>query len=522
MSEGFGCLITLLVFGGALAVVLHLIHEGRKAREQTDAEIRAAAAARATNVADALAHSWLDIKACFPFLRTPKLPDPTPEAIVEAALDEIERNGTLGKSLRHGIGAPLLPLPARLRHLYVVGRTGSGKSTFLEHLFFSDVLNEWGLGVIAPESEFFLDRLMPLIPVERWDDVVYFAPGDRSSPHTFNPLALEPGEDATRAAEDLFTILSRIFTEEELGPRMAPLLQNSLALLVGRPGMSLEHVKRLLEDAAFREHLVDSERDDYVRSFWLNTYPRFPKNADLPVLTRLDRFLRPPEVRQVLCAADSTFSIRQALAGQKILLVNLYGLAQENRELYGQLVLSKLQLELMRRELSGDSSPPPFLLYADEFQSFAGIAEGTWRELLSRGRKYKLGLVLAHQYPAQLPTAVQDEILGNVSSIVAFGVGGKDAHIVRRELLEDDLEKGELVPISATRIIDQKVGHAFVRYAGGHTTQVLFPPPLEVPAHGEALRTFSWRDIAPAASAPREQRGPRPPDEPEEPGTWRG
>src|SRR5207249_5097431 len=133
--------------------------------------------------------------------------------------------------------------------------------------------------VIRPEGEFFRERLLPLVPQGREDQVIYFAPGHPKNPLTFNPLALEPGEDPVRAAEDLFTIFKRTVSQDEFGARMQPIIQNAFAALVGRPGMTLWEVKRLLEDAAFRKDVIQSVDDPYVRAFWLDTYPRYPKGA---------------------------------------------------------------------------------------------------------------------------------------------------------------------------------------------------------------------------------------------------
>lgn len=308
----------------------------------------------------------------------------------------------------------------------MVGKTGSGKTTFLEHLMLRDLQAGHGMGVMAPEGELFRGRLLPLIPPERRVDVIYFAPGDPACPVTFNPLQVEEGDDALRAAEDLFTIFRRVLSGDALGPRMQPILQNAFALLVGRPGATLWDVtvKRLLTDAAFRNRVVGTAEDPYIREFWETTFPRFAKGADLPLLSRLDHFLRPPAVRRSLCHPMSSFSIRQALLQKKILLLDLFGLSEETRALLGQMLLSKFQIELMRRELAG-GSPPTFYLYCDEFQTFAGFAEGVWRELLSRGRKYGLALTLAHQFPAQLPGALQEEIFGNVNSMISFALGNK-------------------------------------------------------------------------------------------------
>lgn len=195
-------------------------------------------------------------------------------------------------------------------------------------------------------------------------------------------------------------------------------------------------------------------------------------------------------------------------------VLDLFGLSEENRLLIGQTLLSKLQVEMLRRELSANKSHSPFYLYADEFQSFAGVSEGTWRELLSRGRKYGLCLTLAHQYPAQLPTGLQDEILGNVNSILAFGLGGKDAQVMRREFLQRSSDRAdglELIPEAA--LIDLSPGEAYAKVAGGHAIKIRTPAPLRTAnvRRAEDIVAVSWtRYMAPYQHPSERNDSPRP------------
>ena len=469
---------------------------------------------------------WLNLKDSFPYLHTPEISDPTADRIfdrISSLLSSHPSYGTIVES--NGLPVPAVPEKYRRRHFYVVGKTGAGKTTFLEHRIREDLIAGRGVGVFGPEGEFFRERLLPLVPPSRANDVVYFAPGNPSCPLKFNPLALSPGDDRARAAEDLFTIFKRVLADAEMGPRMQPILQNSFAALVGRPGMTLWHVSQLLTDPAFRQQVLADTPDPYVRGFWSDVYPQFPRGAELPILTRLDRFLRPEATRRVLRYPTSTFSVADALNQGRILLVDLYGLSEETRLLFGQMLFSKIQLELMRRELAG-GSPRPFYLYADEFQSVVGAAEGTWRELLSRGRKYGLALTLANQFPAQLPLALQNEIFGNVASFVSFALGAKDAAVARREFLHAVYRQGDpeptIQPIPREELIELPVGRAYCKLAGGRAVKVQTTPPLQTDAlWTTAVPTIietSWSRYGPDPDEPPPDFStPAPPTAPEDP-----
>jgi len=463
---------------GGLVAYFSTRQTGRNQNQELDEQKKKREEDEAARSATAV---WLELKQSFPFLPTPFNENLTAENIYKAITDTLFSFPLLGFIADTILLAPALPSEERRRHLYIVGKTGMGKSTFMEKLIQEDLENHRGVGVIAPEGEFFRDRLLPQVPREREEETIYFAPGDPRNPLTFNPLMLEPGEDPIRAADDLFTILKRSFGDEELSSRMQPILHNALGLLVGQPGMTLWEVKRLLQDKAFRDEMVQKNSDEYIQEYWLETYPRYSKGADVPIINRLDQFLRPPLIRKILCHPKSSFSIRKALTEGQILFIDLFGLSEENRLLFGQMILSKFQLELMRRELAGGTHKP-FYLYADEFQSFAGVAQVTWRELLSRGRKYGLALTLAHQFPAQLPTGLQAEIFGNVNSLVAFCLGAKDAGVIRHEFLEKKQKEDEerVEPIRAEELIELDTGEAYIKLAGGRAIKIRAGVPMAV------------------------------------------
>jgi hypothetical protein len=433
---------------------------------------------------------WLEIRESFPFLPTPTVSDLSGETIREAIFRTLSSYPSLGTF--GSLPAPLLPAAERRRHTYVCGKTGAGKTTYLEHLIVSDLAAGRGVAVLGPEGDLFR-RLLSFLPPGRESDLVYFAPGALESPLSFNPLALEEGDDQAKAAEDLFTIFKRSLADD-LGPRMEPILQNAFAALTGRAGATFWDVRRILLDPLFRREVTESA-DPYVRTFWRETYPRFPEGAALPILSRLDQFLRPPTVRRSVSRPHSSFSFREILREKKILFVDLSGLSEESRLLLGQMVLSKFALELIRRERAGKDAED-FFLFCDEFQSFAGVSEGLWRGLLSRGRKYGLALTLANQYPGQLPPALQAEIFGNVNSLITFALGRKDADAVRKELLVKREKKGEvkIEPTETEEILELSVGSAIGKLGGGRAVRLSMPPPLVAnEKRAERAMRESWK-----------------------------
>jgi len=504
--ETFFNLLGLLVLAVVVYFIYGLVHTSVESA-RTNREIRKLSEryreSSDEETARGLAAIWLRLRDSVPYVPTPEVADYSPGAIAQAVARTLGSLPLLGTWAEGAdLPVPLPPERERRRHLYIVGKTGAGKTTLLSHLVGLDLGEGRGVGVVSPEGEIFRERLLPLAQNRR-DELVYFAPGDPGNRITFNPLAVEEGDDPARSAEDLFTIFRRTIGDE-IGPRSTPILQNAFAALVGREEATLADLKRLLGDEVYREEVAFESKDEYVRSFLLDTFPRFPKGAELPLVSRLDAFLRPPSIRRTLCRASSTLSIREIVREGKVLYVDLSGLSEEARLLLGQMLLSKFGIELLRRERG--ASRRPFYLYADEFQTFGGQAPGTWRELLSRGRKYGLGLTLANQYPAQLPLSLQDEIFGNVASLVSFTLGAKDAQVVRRELLVRNMRPdGEVViePIEASELLELRRGEAIARLAGGKAIRVRTPPPAKLDTRGvEALIRHSWSFYG----APEEQR----------------
>lgn len=370
----------------------------------------------------------------------------------------------------HPLGGSRLPvvLPdsLRSRHLYVIGKSGSGKTTLLRNLILQDLDTGRGLAVLAPEAEMLRDELLPFIPEHRWSDLVYVNPADTERPIPFNPLHVEDGEDLDLKVDETFTIFQRIYADEGAGgaPRMEQILRQGLYLLMRIPGTTLLDFERLLDrqDDSFRHWAVAQVQDPETERFWLSTYSAYPKDAHLPLVSRLGRFLRPKVVRGLLCT-PGCLNVRKAMDEGKVLLFNLSDglLGAANAELLGQLVVAKLQMAAMSRADARKEDRRPFSVYLDEFQTFCGVAATSYERILSRARKYNLSLILAHQQTGQIPEQLMREILGNVATVVCFNVSASDAKRLSRELVGE--VDGESMSLDPKELLSLRVGEAWCR-----------------------------------------------------------
>lgn len=351
----------------------------------------------------------------------------------------------------------------RARHVYVVGKSGSGKTNLLRTMIFQDLEEGEGLGVIAPEQEMLTEEILPYIPDHRIDDVIYVNPADTECPVSFNPLELDEGEDLDIKVDEVLTIFKRVVGET--GPRMDEILRQALYALTGRPGATLLDIERLLDrqHPEFRNEVVRDCQDEELARFWSEVYPTLPKDAHLPITNRLGRFLRPKTVRTLLCQPRSSLNFRRAMDEGRILLFNLSDgvLGEQNSQILGQLVISKFQLAVMSRASQAKHARAPFYLYIDEFQTFTGVSAASYEKMLSRARKYNLRLVLAHQQTGQISTGLLREILGNVSTSICFAVSREDAARFAKEFVTE--YDGEVIHIAEEDILRLRVGQAYCK-----------------------------------------------------------
>jgi hypothetical protein len=359
-----------------------------------------------------------------------------------------------------------LPDSLRDRHCYIIGRSGSGKTNIIRLMLQQDIEFGNGVGVLAPEQELITDEILPYMPQDRIDDVVYVDPSNTTYPIPLNPVYLQPDSDIDLCVDDNLTIFKRLMGDTQ--HRMDEILRQTLYALLERPNSTLLDVERLLSrtDDTFRKEVIRTTKDEQTRYFFESTYPAFPKDAHLPITTRINRLVRPKTVRTLLCQPGKSFNFRKAMDEGKILLFNLSDgiLGEQTAQLLGQLIVSKIQLAAMSRANIPKHERREFFLYLDEFQTFTGVAETSYSAMLSRARKYKLGLILAHQQTGQLPKKLLEEIFGNVTTFITFSVAYADAQRLGQQYIF------ESQPLPPAHFVNQKVGEAM-----GKIGQTVFP-----------------------------------------------
>ncbi|MBU0706708.1 type IV secretory system conjugative DNA transfer family protein [Patescibacteria group bacterium] len=329
----------------------------------------------------------------------------------------------------------------RRRHIYIIGKTGMGKSVLLENMIHSDVNTDKGLAVIDPHGDL-ADAVIDFVPSHRTNDVVILDPSDVSHPFAFNML--EYTENANKRnlmASGLLGVFKKMYAES-WGPRLEHILRNCLLALVEYPNTSMLGIMRILVDAEYRKKVVASIENPMVKSFWIDEFgkmqDRMRTEAISPIQNKVGQFLSSPMIRNIVGQVKSTVNIRFMMDSGKIIIVNLSKgkIGEDNSSLLGSMLITKFQLDAMSRADIDEKERTDFYLYVDEFQNFATDAFAT---ILSEARKYKLNLVMANQYVAQMPEEVRDAVFGNVGTSLCFQVGFDDAEYFSNQFSEEVL-----------------------------------------------------------------------------------
>lgn len=325
----------------------------------------------------------------------------------------------------------------RTKHVYVIGKTGMGKSTLLENMAVQDIRNGNGFAFVDPHGKT-ADLLMEYIPRDRIKDVIYFAPFDMDHPISFNIMEDVGFDKRHLVVSGLMSTFKKIW-QDAWSARMEYILGNTLLALLEYPDSTLLDVNRMLSDKAFRNKVVDNVTDISVKSFWVDEFAkytdRFAAEATPAIQNKIGQFTSNPLIRNIIGQSKSSFDLREAMDGRKILIVNLSKgrIGEVNANLLGSMLITKIYLAALSRADIKESELnllPNFYLYVDEFQSFANES---FADILSEARKYKLNLTIAHQYIEQMSEEVRSAVFGNVGTMVTFRVGSIDAEALEKE-----------------------------------------------------------------------------------------
>ncbi len=385
----------------------------------------------------------------------------------------------------------------RGRHVYVIGKTGVGKSTLLENMAIQDIRNGHGLGFLDPHGKS-AELLLEYVPEERIKDVLYFAPFDLDHPISFNIME-DVGKDQRHlVANGLVSVFKKIWPDV-WSARMEYILNNTILALLEYPGSTLLGINRMLSDKDYRNTVVSNIADPSVKSFWLDEFAkyneRYMQEAGDAIKNKIGQFTSNALIRNIIGQPKSSFDLRELMDKQKILIVNLSKgrVGEQNAFLLGGMIMTKIYLAAMSRaNLSEDQMgrTAPFFLFVDEFQSFVN---DSFTDILAEARKYKLNLTIAHQYIDQMPETVRSAVFGNVGTTISFRVGPFDAETLEKIFLpkftQEDLVNLGFAQIYLSLMIDG-IGSA------PFSARTL--PPIVVPADSYKTEIIesSWSQFA--------------------------
>lgn len=325
----------------------------------------------------------------------------------------------------------------RSRHVYVIGKTGMGKSTLLENMAVQDIQNGEGLAFVDPHGKT-ADLLLEYVPEHRLKDVVYFAPFDLEHPISFNVLENVDEDKRHLVVSGLMSTFKKIW-KDAWSARMEYILTNTLLALLEYPNSTLLGVNRMLSDKEYRKKVVDNVKDPSVKSFWIDEFGKYTERmaaeAIPAIQNKIGQFTSNPLIRNMVGQVKSSFDLRDMMDKRKILIVNLSKgrIGDTNANLIGGMMITKIYLAAMSRADIPDmvlKKLPNFYLFVDEFQNFANES---FADILSEARKYKLNLTIAHQYIEQMEEEVGSAVFGNVGTMITFRVGAYDAEVLEKE-----------------------------------------------------------------------------------------
>jgi len=322
----------------------------------------------------------------------------------------------------------------RRRHMYLIGKTGMGKSTILENMIMEDIRAGRGVAVVDPHGDL-AEKVIEYIPADRINDVIYFNPADMEYPIAFNVVEQVEPHLRHLVASGLIGVFQKLWADS-WGPRLEYILRNSILAILDYPGSTLLAVTRMLSDKPFRKKVITKIQDPVVKAFWVNEFAsyadKFASEAVSPIQNKVGQFLSSSLIRNIVGQVKSSIDMREIMDEGKILIMNLSKgrIGEDNSSLLGSMMITKIQLAAMSRVDLPESKRNDFYLYIDEFQNFT---TDSFANILSEARKYRLNLIMANQYIEQLGETVQAAVFGNIGTLIVFRVGAADAEELVKE-----------------------------------------------------------------------------------------
>jgi hypothetical protein len=342
----------------------------------------------------------------------------------------------------------------RRRHTYIIGKSGTGKTTLIANMAIDDIRKGRGVAVIDPHGDL-CNTILDYIPSNRINDCCYFNPADPEYVYPLNVLEAQNESQKELVASGVISIFKKLYGNVSWGPRLEHILRNAVLTLVNTPDSTLVDVVEVLTNKNYRDKVVYNLQNQTLKNFWINEFNRmdekFQSEAVSPILNKVGQFIASTNIRKTVNHAHSKVRIQDIMDQKKILIADLSSgkLGEDNSALLGAMLITQIQLSAMNRVFQTNDERTDFYLYVDEFQNFATEA---FIKILSEARKFKLNLIVANQYMNQLERPIQDAILGNVGSIMSFVVGNQDAFILQKEF-GTDFPAEDLVKLGRYQVI---------------------------------------------------------------------